>query len=137
MPCDSRLGASPALPWTAKPTNEVGQVVRAAQRGALSGSQAFIDQRKLMLEKSEATREHSETMAMFMENFNQVHEVGLKHGRMANDYKKWLKEAELKIAKQHGRTRTGGKPGRPRKQYGPEPPPKVMKISPRKRKRAK
>ena len=75
-----------------------------------------------MLEKSEATREHSETMAMFMENFNQVHEVGLKHGRMANDYKKWLEEAELKIAKQHGRTRTGGKPGRPRKQPPPSPP---------------
>ena len=107
----------------------------ARLRGELS--QAFIDQRKLVLEKSEATREHSETMAMLMENFNQVYEDGLKHGRMANDYKKWLEEAELKIAKQHGRTRTGGKPGRPRKQPRPSPPKEVIKITPRKRKRAK
>ena len=56
---------------------------------------------------------------------------------MANDYKKWLEEAELKIAKQHGRTRTGGKPGRPRKQPLPSPPKEVIKITPRKRKRAK
>ena len=74
---------------------------------------------------------------MFMENFNQVHDEYIKYRAMARDYRKWLDEAKLKIAKQHGRTRTGGKPGRPRKQYGPEPPPKVMKISPRKRKRAK
>ena len=44
-------------------------------------------------------------MAMSMENFNQVHEVGLKYRAMANDYRKWLDEAKLKIAKQHdGRT---------------------------------
>ena len=81
--------------------------------------------------------EHSETMAMFMENFNQVQEVGLKYRAMANDYRKWLDEAKLKIAKQHGRTRTGGKPGRPRKQPLPSPPKEVIKITPRKRKRAK
>ena len=107
----------------------------ARLRGELS--QAFIDQRKLVLEKSEATREHSETMAMLMENFNQVHDEYLKYQAMARDYRKWLDEAKLKIAKQHGRTRTGGKPGRPRKQPKPSPPKEVMKITPRKRKRAK
>lgn len=107
----------------------------ARLRGELS--QAFIDQRKLMLEKSEATREHSETMAMFMENFNQVQENKDEYKRLAAGYQKLYDAAQLKIAKQHGRTRTGGKPGRPRKQPLPSPPKEVIKITPRKRKRAK
>ena len=39
----------------------------ARLRGELS--QAFIDQRKLMLEKSEATTEHTETMRMLNNNY--------------------------------------------------------------------
>ena len=58
------------------------------------------------------------------------------HG-IAGEYKKLYDAAQLKIAKQHGRTRTGGKPGRPRKQPLPSPPKEVIKITPRKRKRAK
>ena len=100
-------------------------------------SQAFIEHRKLVREKYDAEREHIETMKMFMEDLNQVQDACLKYRAMARDYRKWLDEAKLKIAKQHGRTRTGGKPGRPRKQPKPSPPKEVMKITPRKRKRAK
>ena len=100
-------------------------------------SLALSEQRKLVHEKSDAEREHIETMKMFMEDFNQVQDACLKYRAMARDYRKWLDEAKLKIAKQHGRTRTGGKPGRPRKQPKPSPPKEVMKITPRKRKRAK
>ena len=107
----------------------------ARLRGELS--QAFIDQRKLMLEKSEATTEHTETMRMLNNNYKMLQENHDECKRLADGYKKLYDAAQLKIAKQHGRTRTGGKPGRPRKQPKPSPPKEVMKITPRKRKRAK
>ena len=72
-----------------------------------------------------------------LEDYRVLHEAVDKWHGVAAGFKKLYDAAQLKIAKQHGRTRTGGKPGRPRKQPLPSPPKEVIKITPRKRKRAK
>ena len=88
-------------------------------------------------EKNEVIRRAEERMLMWDEDYRVLHEAVDKWFHIAEEYRTLYRKAQLKIAKQHGRTRTGGKPGRPRKQPLPSPPKEVIKITPRKRKRAK
>ena len=92
---------------------------------------------KLLSEKNEVIRRSDEQLLMWDEDYRVLHEAVDKWHGIADEYKKLYDAAQLKIAKQHGRTRTGCKPGRPRKQPLPSPPQEVIKITPRKRKRAK
>ena len=96
-----------------------------------------LDQLKLIEEKNEVIRRAEERMLMWDEDYRVLHEAVDKWFYIAEEYRTLYRKAQLKIAKQHGRTRTGGKPGRPRKQPLPSPPKEVIKITPRKRKRAK
>ena len=85
---------------------------------------------QLLAEKNEVMRRAEERMLMWDEDYRVLHEAVDKWFNIAEEYRTLYRKAELKIAKQHGRTRTGGKPGRPRKQPLPSPPQMVMKITP-------
>ena len=116
---------------------EVNQLLRNTKE-LLSEKQLLqIEKLQLISEKNEVIRRCDEQLLMWDEDYRVLHEAVDKWHGIADGYKKLYDAAQLKIAKQHGRTRTGGKPGRPRKQPLPSPPQEVIKITPRKRKRAK